>query len=124
VQDQYILALTASGRTAIAVAETLGLTPETVSRSLASTIVRVGARSKIEAVMIAVRHGLVDLSTNQAGTLAKGRRASATRPVMRLLEWCRVSQANIDGSLAVTNTDQRVIELRRERIAEVDGAAT
>jgi DNA-binding CsgD family transcriptional regulator len=123
-QEQDILAPAATGWSATAVAEELGLTPETVCRSLASAIVRVGARSKIEAVMIAVRHGLIDLPTNQAGTLPHGQRASASRPVMRLLAWGKVCQPDMKGSRAVTNTGQRVIELRREQIADVDGAAT
>ena len=123
-QEQEVLALSATGWNATAVAEELGLTPETVRRSLASAIVRVGARSKIEAVMIAVRHGLIELPTNQAGTLANGQRASASRPVLRLLAWGSVNQPNTDGSRPVTNAGKRVIELRREQIADVDGAAT
>jgi DNA-binding CsgD family transcriptional regulator len=63
VQERDILALSATGWRTVAVAEALGLTPEVVRRSLASTITRLGARSKIEAVMIAVRNGLIDLPT-------------------------------------------------------------
>src|SRR5687768_16407024 len=61
--EQDILALSATGWSTSAVAEALGVAPEAVRESLASIITRVGARSKIEAVMIAVRNGLIDLPT-------------------------------------------------------------
>jgi hypothetical protein len=76
--------------------------------------------------MTAVRHGLIGPPTDrdQAGTLPNGQRASATRPVMRLLAWGSVSQPEVNGSLPLTNTGQRVTELRREQVEDVDGAAT
>lgn len=60
-RDQEVLALSATGHTPETVAEMLQLTTETVRDSLASIIRRVGARSKMEAVMIVVRDGLIDL---------------------------------------------------------------
>jgi hypothetical protein len=43
---------------------------------------------------------------------------------MRLLAWGSVSQPEVNGSLPLTNTGQRVTELRREQVEDVDGAAT
>jgi DNA-binding NarL/FixJ family response regulator len=63
MQEQEILARSAMGRSIVAVADDLGLTPEAVRRVLESIIARVGARSKIDAVMIVVRNGLIDLPT-------------------------------------------------------------
>ena len=86
-QEQQMLALAATGWSADAVAEALGLPPEAVRRSLVSVIERVGARSKTEAVMIVVRNRLIDLPT-EAGRVdgrTRDSRPSAVRPVMRLL---------------------------------------
>jgi len=81
-QEQDILARSATGWPATAVAEDLGLTPEAVSGVLASIIERVGARTKIEAVMIAVREGLIELPTDaeRPGEPTDGYRPSASRP--------------------------------------------
>src|SRR5215210_7232177 len=77
--EQQILALCASGWSAAAVAESMDLTPEAMDRSLASIIRRVGARSKIEAVLMAVRNGLIDLPTEPGHATSRRRdhRASA-----------------------------------------------
>ena len=125
-QEQRILALAASGWSTSAVAETLGLAPESVGRSLASTIRRVGARSKVEAVMIAVRNGLIELPTDsgQTGTPIHGHRASAARPVARLLRWGEAEQLDAHEPLSLAVASRRMIELHPERVTDVDGAAT
>jgi DNA-binding CsgD family transcriptional regulator len=41
-------------------ADTLGLSPEAARRLLASAVTKLGARSKLEAVIIALREGLID----------------------------------------------------------------
>jgi DNA-binding CsgD family transcriptional regulator len=62
-QERDILARCATGWTVAAVADAMGLTSQVVRLTLATTIVKIGARSKTEAVMIAVRNGLIDLPT-------------------------------------------------------------
>jgi DNA-binding CsgD family transcriptional regulator len=125
-QEQEILARSASGCSITAVAEALGLAPEAVRWTLASIIKRVGARSKIEAVMIAVRNGLIELPTDAARTDTDGSdyRASAVRPVMRLLQWGEDDRRNARGPLPLADTVGRMIELRRDQVADVDWAAT
>ena len=125
-QEQRILALAATGWTAAAVAETLGLAPEAIRVALASIVTKVGARSMIEAVMIAVRTGLIDLPTDddQVEDAKHGHRASAARPVMRLLRWGMADQRNAHGLVTPADMARRIVELRRDRIADVDGAAT
>jgi two-component system response regulator DesR len=59
--EQDVLALAALGHSPSAIAEMLGYTPEAVRRSLAAIMARVGARSKMEAVVLVVRHGLIEL---------------------------------------------------------------
>lgn len=125
-QEQDILARTASGWSAVSVAEDLGLTLATVHWSLASIIERVGARSKIEAAMIAVREGLIDLPEDPiyVGEAATEYRASATRPVARLRSWAASDRPDARRPLTFEGARHRVIELRRSQFAEVDGAAT
>ena len=55
-----VLRLSASGMTAEEVAEHLDLDLAQVQRHLREAIVAVGARSKLEAVVIALRQGLID----------------------------------------------------------------
>lgn len=87
--EQQVLALAASGWGTDAVANAVGLTPEAVTSSLASIIAKVGARSKIDAVVIAVRRGLVDLQVDysQPGAPTNGERRGVARPVARLQQW-------------------------------------
>jgi DNA-binding CsgD family transcriptional regulator len=56
-----VLAASATGRTVAEVAELLGQSPEEVRRHLGSAIARLGARSKLEAVLVALRRGLITL---------------------------------------------------------------
>jgi hypothetical protein len=93
--DQRILSLAATGWSTSAIADALGMLPAAVSQSLALTIQCVGARSKMEAVLIAVRRGLIDLptesaqtdETNQPEARVRRHQPSAVRPVQRLLSW-------------------------------------
>jgi DNA-binding CsgD family transcriptional regulator len=126
VQEQEILARSASGWSIAAVADGLGLAPEAVQRSLDSIIMRVAARSRIEAVMIVVRQGLINLPTDpvQAGALTGGQWASVARSVTRLRSWSKTSQRTAAGPLTLADTRRRVNEVRRDQIAAVDGAAT
>jgi DNA-binding CsgD family transcriptional regulator len=125
-QEQDILARCATGWSAAAVAEDLGLTPESVCRQLASIIERVGASSKIEAAMIAVREGLIDLPADpeQPGEPATGSRASASRPVARLRSWAVDGRSDAHRPLTLAGIRQRRTELRRDELAEIDGAAS
>jgi DNA-binding NarL/FixJ family response regulator len=59
--ERAVLAASATGLCVAEVAEHLGESPETVRHALASVIAHLGARSKLEAVMIALRHGLIEL---------------------------------------------------------------
>ena len=58
-----VLATSARGLISHEVAEVLGLPPETTRRLIASAVKKLGARSKLEAVILALRAGLIDLST-------------------------------------------------------------
>ena len=57
-----ILTLSAAGWTTTEVTEMLGHRPEAVRSMLVSAINKLGAHSKLEAVIIAIRHGLIELS--------------------------------------------------------------
>jgi two-component system, NarL family, response regulator DesR len=59
-RQQAVLALSASGLISGEVADALQLPVQEVRTDLASAIVTLGARSKLEAVMIALRLGLID----------------------------------------------------------------
>ncbi len=59
--ERAVLAACASGLIITEVAEMLGQPAEDVRRSVASAIVKLGARSKLEAVVIALRRGLIAL---------------------------------------------------------------
>jgi DNA-binding NarL/FixJ family response regulator len=60
-QETAILAASATGRTVGEVAKFLGYPRETVLQCLATAIQKLGARSKLEAVVIALRRGLIDV---------------------------------------------------------------
>jgi DNA-binding NarL/FixJ family response regulator len=59
--ERAVLAAAATGLSVHEVAEHLGESPETVRHALSSVMTKLGARSKLEAVVIAFRHGLIDL---------------------------------------------------------------
>ena len=56
-----VLRLSATGMTTAEVAEQLGLAPAEVHRYLSAAIVALRATSKLEAVVLAVRQGLIEL---------------------------------------------------------------
>jgi len=60
-EERSALAASATGLGVAEVAELLGRPPEAVHQSIASTVRRLGARSKLEAVIIALRHGFIRL---------------------------------------------------------------
>jgi DNA-binding CsgD family transcriptional regulator len=126
MQEQDILARSATGWSTTSVAEDLGLTPEAVRQVLASVIKRVGARSQIEAVLIAVRGGLINLPADpeQTGDPTTGNRASASQPVARLRSWRVAGPPDAHRPLTLADARQRKTELRRDQLAEVDGAAS
>jgi len=59
--EREVLAVSATGLTTAEVADRLGLATSDVRRALASAVAKLGARSRLEAVIIAVRRGLIDL---------------------------------------------------------------
>ncbi len=63
VDVRTVLQLSATGMTSDEVAAHLGTTPGQVRRAIARAIAALGAGSKLEAVVIALRLGLIDLPT-------------------------------------------------------------
>jgi DNA-binding NarL/FixJ family response regulator len=62
-RERNILRVSARGAGVLHVAGELGLAEQEVRTALASAIGKLGARSKLEAVLVALRRGLVDLSS-------------------------------------------------------------
>jgi DNA-binding NarL/FixJ family response regulator len=60
-EEIRVLATSATGLNAYGVADTLGLSHSTVRPLIASAVMKLGARSKLEAVLVALRDGLIDL---------------------------------------------------------------
>lgn len=60
VEERRALELSAIGLGVTAVAEALRQPPATVRQSLEAARKQLGARSKLEAVVIGLRHGLID----------------------------------------------------------------
>ena len=60
-QERDVLATSATGRVTNEVAETLGLRRERVQELVRSAMKKLGARSKLEAVVIAFRRGEIAL---------------------------------------------------------------
>jgi DNA-binding NarL/FixJ family response regulator len=61
-EERAVLAASATGRTVNQVAEYLEMRPQTVRCLIASAIMKLGARSKLEVIVIAIKHGLIDLT--------------------------------------------------------------
>ncbi len=59
--EHVVLRLSATGLTTAEVADHLGIDPDEVRRYVAGAMAALGASSKLEAVVLAVRRGLVDL---------------------------------------------------------------
>jgi DNA-binding NarL/FixJ family response regulator len=62
VEERRALSLSARGLSVTDVAEAMGISAAVVSVWLSSAIEKLGARSKLEAVIIAARRGEIDLS--------------------------------------------------------------
>src|SRR6187551_737784 len=65
-EERALLAASARGLGTAEVAELLDRPPEYVRRSIASASAKLGARSKLEAVIIALKTGLIDLPARTA----------------------------------------------------------
>ena len=60
--ERRVLSLSATGLVVADVAEALGVSAEEVGARLASAVDKLGARSKLEAVLTAARRGELDLT--------------------------------------------------------------
>lgn len=60
-EERSALSLSATGLIVAAIADALDLSPEAVRAALGSAISKLGARSKLEAVLIAARRGDLNL---------------------------------------------------------------
>jgi two-component system nitrate/nitrite response regulator NarL len=60
-EERAVLTASATGLSVTEVAERLDRPPEHVRRAIASAITKLGARSKLEAIVIALRRGLIVL---------------------------------------------------------------
>jgi DNA-binding NarL/FixJ family response regulator len=61
-RERDVLAVSARGAVSSEVASELGLTEQQVRAALASAMGKLGARSKLEAVVVALRDGAIDLA--------------------------------------------------------------
>jgi DNA-binding CsgD family transcriptional regulator len=59
-RERQVLAASASGLLITEVAAVLGLSPETVRTVLGSAMAKLGARSKLEAIVIALKDDLIE----------------------------------------------------------------
>jgi DNA-binding NarL/FixJ family response regulator len=57
--ERAVLTASARGLSVLEVSQLLGLSSDTVRGLIASAIQKLGARSKLEVVMLALRHGLI-----------------------------------------------------------------
>jgi DNA-binding NarL/FixJ family response regulator len=60
-EERAVLTASAMGLGVDEAAKLLGRTPEQVRRLVASAVAKLGASSKLEAVVIAIRYGLIDI---------------------------------------------------------------
>jgi DNA-binding CsgD family transcriptional regulator len=66
LEEQAVLAASATGLAPREIAKRLGYSSEEIRRHLRSAIAKLGARSKLEAVVIALREGLINLPEHHA----------------------------------------------------------
>ena len=59
-EAQDVLALSATGLTNVEVAECMAHSPATIRRALVSAMNKLGAHSKLESLIIALCHGLIE----------------------------------------------------------------
>jgi DNA-binding CsgD family transcriptional regulator len=62
--QRTILALTATGLTSIGASDRLGIPVDEARAEIRDIIRSLGARSKLEAVVLALRHGLIELPSD------------------------------------------------------------
>jgi DNA-binding NarL/FixJ family response regulator len=60
-RERAVLAASATGLTLTGVAEALDLAPDAVRNALRSAVAKLEVRSKLEAVIVALRAGMIDL---------------------------------------------------------------
>jgi DNA-binding CsgD family transcriptional regulator len=60
-RERDVLRASATGRSTAEVADLLGLSPEVARAAIASAIAKLGAGSKLEAVIVAARRGLISV---------------------------------------------------------------
>ena len=68
MQERRALELSASGLVSAEVADAMGVSPGVVRASLVSAIGKLGARSRLEAVVIALRSGLIEIPRGPAAS--------------------------------------------------------
>ena len=71
-EERDVLAISATGRGVAEVAAVLSQPADDVREALSTAITKLGARSKLEAVLIAVRAGLVELPEPTRGVTSQG----------------------------------------------------
>jgi DNA-binding CsgD family transcriptional regulator len=71
-EERDVLAISATGRGVTEVAAILSQSADDVREALSTAITKLGARSKLEAVLIAVRAGLVELPEPTRGVTSQG----------------------------------------------------
>jgi len=69
-RERAVLAASATGLAVIEVADALDVAPDQVRATLRSAIAKLGARSKLEAIIIALRRGLIELPRDPDGRFA------------------------------------------------------
>jgi DNA-binding NarL/FixJ family response regulator len=73
-REREILALMAEGRSPEAIAETLGMSPNTLRTHMQNVLTKLGVHSKVEALVLAIRHGTVttvDVTESETDTGAE-----------------------------------------------------
>jgi two-component system, NarL family, response regulator LiaR len=71
-REVQILTLMAEGRTPEAISETLGMSPNTLRTHMQNVLTKLGVHSKVEALVLAIRHGRVaTVDVTETGTNTK-----------------------------------------------------
>lgn len=60
-RERAVLAASVTGLGVFEVADLLGESPEAVRHALASAITKLGTRSKLEALVVAINRGIIDI---------------------------------------------------------------
>jgi DNA-binding NarL/FixJ family response regulator len=71
-RELEILSLMAEGRSPEAISETLGMSPNTLRTHMQNVLTKLGVHSKVEALVLAIRHGTVTtIDVSDAGTASE-----------------------------------------------------